>query len=172
MKYYDNEIIERGGLKFRVSFPYDDCADLPWEQGDCNGVVTEWTNRAKKPCERILNSDRTLHRYYDVQASMKKAVDVWGCEKGEDAAKAVDADFEYLRQFCNNQWHYIVVCVDRLSEDGQVLSSDALGSVEDSNDAYVESITDEMIDSMLANYQTELLTQYSLDHVIQSMVQS
>jgi hypothetical protein len=45
---------------------------------------------------------------------MKLAREVWGFTNGTDAAEAVRRDFEYLRRWCADQWHYCGIIVTRV----------------------------------------------------------
>ena len=41
---------------------YADDATPPWERDDGTGDVSEWTTRAKRPGERVLNEERSQKR--------------------------------------------------------------------------------------------------------------
>lgn len=57
----------------------DEHMGAPWEEHDGHGPVSEWTDRAKRPGERVLNEDRGSKRYYDFQEAVKIARrDGWG----------------------------------------------------------------------------------------------
>ncbi len=108
------------GVMVRYDYEYDDCIAAPWKEYDCYGVVSEWTTRAKMPNERVLASDRGSKRYYDWNASMERAVSVWGFKPGKDSADAVQKDFERLLSWCDGKWFYAVVTVwvDGTNRDG------------------------------------------------------
>ena len=114
MNAFNTFDIERDGTAYRIEYHFDSDADLPWEGCDGHGIVSEWTLRDKRPGERVLCSDRQSKRYYDVQATSEKAKrEGWGIapelDKGltqkQITALAVENDFQYLRGFCNDQWH-------------------------------------------------------------------
>lgn len=122
----DGEIFEYQDLlgvtrRYRLNIEDDDTRRYPWEECDGHGIVSDWTTRDKRPGERVLNTDRSSKRYYDVQASQKIALrDGWGGEgktKRERAAHAVARDFDYLRAWCNDEWRYVGVIVTLLSDD-------------------------------------------------------
>ena len=43
---YDDDTIEHEGLRFRVTFPYDDDATAPWDREDGHGPVSECRDEA------------------------------------------------------------------------------------------------------------------------------
>lgn len=143
---YKTETIEHGGKKYRVDFAIDYDAGEPWENGDCHGVVSGWTTRSKRPCERILNTDRGSSRFYDVQASIQKAVSVWGVASGKKAAEQVDKDYHYLRAWCNDEWHYCGIVVTVLGDDcADTDISASLWGIESDADNYHADVVAELI---------------------------
>ena len=70
---YDNDIIEHDGSRFRVTFPYDDIDDAPWERDDGHGDISDWKRHAfgqgtkppKAAGELILCWDHGSYRTYD-----------------------------------------------------------------------------------------------------------
>ena len=108
--------------RYVVRVEYDDDADAPWDREDGHGPVSDWTTRAKRPGEWVLNSNRSCKRFYDAQAAQALARrDGWGADgatQGERAANAVRADFDLLRAWCNNDWCYVGVCVTLMVPDG------------------------------------------------------
>lgn len=164
-RLWDGDEFERNGRTFRVEFPYDDCADAPWDREDGHGPVTDWTSRAKRPCERILNTDRSSHRFYDVQEAMRIARrDGWGLSpddiaalakrlgrtpaKGDICAAAVEADFERLHGWCNDQWQYVGVVVRLVSEDEE--DSESLWGIESDCHDYLTEVAHELADEINA----------------------
>lgn len=94
-----------------IKWEHDEDSGEPWKECDGHGPVSEWTRRDKRPGERVLCSDRGSHRFYDYAEAIRIAKrDGWDAKpyktgtKGEQAARAVDADFEYLRRWCANDW--------------------------------------------------------------------
>src|ERR1019366_6268021 len=72
--YDDGEVVEKDGLRFRIDIKPDEDTGAPWDEGDGNGIVSEWTNRAKKPGELILSSAcRGSKHYYDWAGTIVKA---------------------------------------------------------------------------------------------------
>ena len=140
----------------------DSCA--PWGDSDGHGIVSEWETRSKLPGEWILSEYGNDRRFYDAQETMKKArAESWGlsepalaklCEslgrpatRGEIVAAAVRADFEFLRGWCNGDWHYVGVCVRALDDDGEAIGepfNNALWGVESGDTAYIREVAAEL----------------------------
>ena len=150
-------------LTFSVKFEHDQDAGAPWENSEGHGTVTGWVSRDKLPGELVLNTDRNSKRFYDFAEACKIALrDGWdaaphndGTEsKRQQAAKAARADFEYLRQWCANQWEYVGVIVTLLDDEGEETEvSDSLWSVE-SRDDYAETVARELADELAHGYGT------------------
>lgn len=137
-----------GGYSVRVNVEYDDCNDPPWENSDGHGIVTDWERRDKRPGERVLVSDHGSKRYYDFAESVKKARrDGWDAPpyktgtKGEQAVRAVEADFKFLRSWCNDDWQYLVIGVE-VSRKGEKLELDYCGGIESLGDYWQEYAAD------------------------------
>lgn len=76
---YGGELIEVEGFRFRIELEQDEFMGPPWEEHDGHGIVSEWTQRDKRPGEWVLNKDRFSKRYYDFAGTMKKAKkEGWG----------------------------------------------------------------------------------------------
>ena len=115
------QTFEHNGRTFTVRIEHDGDLREPWTEHDGHGIVSDWTRRGKQPGERVLVTDRGSHRYYDIQASMDIAVrDGWDAAPygegtpRERAARAVEADFQRLRAWCNGDWYWIGVVVHLL----------------------------------------------------------
>lgn len=150
------------GHAFRAFLVPDDSHGRPWEESDGHGPVREvskgWHGIEKRPGERPLYAGgrrkrplyaggrRERSHAYDWQAAMRAALaDGWGTSDGRQpgetrrqyAARAVAADFEFLRAWCAGEWHYVGVCVARLDSEGEPLEdpySFALWGVESCGD--------------------------------------
>lgn len=160
--YYDGDTFSHDGREFRINIVDDEDSGAPWDRADGHGVVSDWTTRDKRPGERVLNTDRSSKRYYDVQASIAIAKrDGWdaqpyGGTKGERAARAVDADFEYLRRWCNDQWRYVGVVVTLLDEDGEDAGeSESLWGIESESDDYIAETAREYAGQICARLDKE-----------------
>jgi hypothetical protein len=105
--------ITHKGFRIILNWHYDPDMGPPWKEHDGHGPVSDWTTRDKRPGERVLCSDRSSHRFYDYAAAIEEAKrDKWDAPpyktgtKGEQAARAVERDFQYLRDWCNDKWHW------------------------------------------------------------------
>lgn len=167
---YDGDTFEHGGREFTVRFQHDDCSDAPWEMSDGHGPVSDWTTRDKLPGERLLNSDRgRSRRFYDfAEATRVAKKDGWGlCP--DDIAKlaaklgrqptrkqivreAVERDFEFLRSWCNDEWHYCGVIVEH-AESGK---STSCWGVEDNAYDYLETLAHELAGELAFELDSEM----------------
>lgn len=171
--YFDGDTFERNGRTFKIQIEADTDACAPWENSDGHGVVSEWETRGKKPSERVLNSDRSLKRYYDFAESVRIAKrDGWGlgndalaklesrlgrkATQNEIVAESVERDFEFLRGWCNDEWHYVGVIVTLLDdEDEETSESDAIWGIEDSADEYIAETAQGMADEICRRMDEE-----------------
>jgi len=136
--YQTEEYISKSGNKFKVELSYDECCGEPWEENDGHGSVSEWTNRSKKSGELILCQDRDMKRYYDFKGAVATArVDGWGAiiegdTPGQRAYKAAMRDYNYLRDYCRQEWWYSTVRVVLLNEADEEIEGreEYLGGVE------------------------------------------
>lgn len=157
----DGDEVAYDGLHFTVKFPFDHDATEPWKSGDGYGIVSEWERRDKKPGEVVINSDRGRYRYYDWQASIAKAKrERWDAPpygtgtKGERAARAVKADFEFLKAWCDNEWHFVGVEITCMDEDGNELGEDSCYGYETWKDYHEEAAWD-MIEALAAQVKEQ-----------------
>jgi len=153
MSNYHRTILELNGRGYAAEWFYDEDMGAPWEEHDGHGPVSDWTRRDKKPGELVLSEDRSLRRFYDFQAAIAQAkAEGWNAEpynwptKGAQAQAAVLADFNYLRDWCNNRWHWCGIRVVLLDEEGEPTELDAsLWGIEDmpgANPYHFEVIAD------------------------------
>lgn len=155
---YRTETRESGTMSFRIEWVYDHDSDPPWDRECGHGPVSDWEHRSKRPGEMILNSNRGSHRFYDFAEAVKLArKDGWNTAPfnwptdGARAHAAALADFDYLRRFCADQWHYCGIIVTLLDADGEPDSVDAsLWGIESEGDDYHEEIISELITECLS----------------------
>ncbi len=156
--YDKGETIDCGnGYTVRVQIDVDLDAGTPWENCDGHGPVSGWERRNKLPGELILCEDRGSKRFYDFAAAVKIARrDAWDTKPyntgtaGERAHRAVMADYEYLRRWCNYQWRYIGVIVT-LYRHGAEVSTDSLWGVEDDGGSWRETAARLVNDAIAAD---------------------
>mgnify|MGYP000873906339 CR=1 FL=1 len=153
------ETITHRGRSFRVRHIADDSIGEPWKEFDCHGPVSDWTTRDKRPGELVLNSDRRSYRYYNYAEAVRIAKrDAWGTQgtpenatRGQRAALAARADYEYLRAWCNDEWQFVGVCVDLLDDDGnETGDSDSLWGIESDDGQYLTDTAIELADNIIA----------------------
>jgi len=111
---------EVDGFTLTATIHADDDCLAPWKRYDGHGPVTGWERRSKAAGELVLNSDRDGHRFYDFAEACRIARrDGWGVKGGQlegetaraYAARAARADYDRLRAWCNDEWHYVGVAV-------------------------------------------------------------
>lgn len=155
---YDGDtftIPQAPGYTFQLKIVYDDDNTPPWERADGHGKVrsvSAWFARPKKsPGERVLFSERGTHWIYDWQDACKQARrDGWNAEPFDAPnriERAVQADFDYLRRYLENQWHYVGVCVSLLDEDGGRVTDPyefAIWGIESEATDYIEEVAKEL----------------------------
>jgi len=176
---YDSELIRSNGFDVMVTYYYDTDNDAPWNDSDghgkvrisnCRGNDYSYTYGDKKPGERPLNqAERNEHQYYyDWQDATKQAKrDGWNT-KPYDAqnriTRAVQADFDYLRGYINQDWFYVGVTVTILDDDGDpVGESDSLWGVETFKDYHREcakELANELTSKYIADQKTAALANH------------
>jgi hypothetical protein len=134
----------------------------PWEEHDGHGPVSEWTTRGKMPGERVLASDGVYRRYYGYQAAMTQAkAEGWDAQpygtgtKGEQAARAVESDFRYLRAWCSDEWRWVGVVVTA-SKDGIELGSASLFGMGSTDKGYLLEVANELAPEAIEEAQQQI----------------
>ena len=161
---FNTETIEHNGTDYRIEYHVDDISDAPWDNSDGYGNVTRVNvNRCtghidKKPGQVVLyQGNRNEWSYlYDFADAVKIAKrDRWNAEPYDapDAAvRAVNADMDFLRRWCANEWHYMGIVVFPLTEDGDELRSKSvsLWGIESCCEDYHK----EVIQELLSEFET------------------
>ena len=163
-RLYDGATFTHRGHTFRVRFPHDADHGAPWEECDGHGPVSDWTRRDKRPGERILIEDHGSRRYYDVAEALQIARrDGWntlsipapagGETPRQQAARAVEADYAFLRGWCRDDWQYVgvVVCL----EDDDDTQQASLWGIESDADDYLTETAYELADEIMARIEVE-----------------
>lgn len=75
--------------------------------------------------------------------------------RGEIIAQAVQKDFEYLRRWCTDDWHYVGVCVRHESQDDSEKYSYACWGVSSDDDAHIAEIAHDCAAECLAAIEEE-----------------
>ncbi len=145
---YECISFEHKGRETLIEPYYDNDMGPPWKEHDGHGPVRERTKDEKRPWERLIG---TTHAY-DWRAAMKMARDErWGfgiddfmalmCKlrrvptKKQLVEHAVQRDFDYLKGWCDDDWHW--VCIKVI--DVKTGVSEYLGGIESSNEDYILS---------------------------------
>lgn len=165
----DTATIEVDGYTFEVTYETDTDAEPPLQQGDGNGHVrssdhAHWQGEGvsdKKPGERPMNKpDRNAYQYYYdwKEACQRARVEGWNAEPYDApnrVQRAVEADFEYLQGWVNNEWEY--VCVE-VTLENRTEYTRCIGGVETHKDYHLEfaeelarEVIDEYLDDMEKN---------------------
>lgn len=66
------------------------------------------------------------------------------------AAAAAMADYDRLRQWCDNQWCYVGVVVESLDGEGDVIDSASLWGIESDCEDYLEETAHDLAEELLA----------------------
>ncbi len=159
---YSGDSVAIGELRVTVECEHDQDMSPPWEECDGHGPVSEWRSRdSKRPGERVLHSDGRSVRFYDWQAAIAEAKrDGWDAApyktgtKGEQAERAVAADFKYLQDWCEDRWEYVIVTVKLVGADDREIASDCLGGVESLGDYWKEQAA-EMANTLIEAHAKE-----------------
>lgn len=157
---FNTETIEHCGITVRIEYFYDHDMGRPWENADGHGVIRSaysyYGKPEKKPGEVLIPCDRGNYWIYDWQESTRIAKrDGWGVSnppagltQRQITALAVKADFDYLRGWINEDWHYVGVVCTVLDANGEDTNdSDSCWGFE-SLDDYHETAGREMAESL------------------------
>ena len=167
MTAYHTEDVIRDGVTYRIEHHYDTYTGAPWENCDGRGKVTrverDWyTGRInKKPGQVVLCAGgRNEYSYlYDFQDAMEQAKrDGWNTKPYDApnrALRAVQADMEFLRGWCADDWHYMGVVVFPLTEDGDELRSQSvsLWGIESCSDDRIIEVQNELVSEITLEIQ-------------------
>jgi hypothetical protein len=148
----DNFEFTHSGESFIAEIHADDDSGFPWENSDGHGPVSEWTTRAKRAGEWVLDTEGRFKRFYDFAAACRIARrDGWNAAPyvvaGETARQKVEraakADFDYLRGWCSGDWYYVGVVVRRADSCACCGASESLWGIE-SGDEWVKEAAREL----------------------------
>jgi hypothetical protein len=140
------------GMRFRVHIEPDSDADSPWTSEDGHGPMRFVRDRDdKRPGERVMTSHSNAYWLYDWQAACKLArKDGWNTEPydaPDRITRAVQADFDRMKGWINDDWWYIGVCVEVIDEDDEPLTQKyehALWRIESDNPDYHKEVALEL----------------------------
>jgi hypothetical protein len=164
-EHYDSFKFTHEGREFLACLYYDSDAGRPWEREDGHGPVREGSRNyhgiEKRAGELVLHEGgRNEYSWvYDYAEAMRIAKrEQWGTgehgpAEGETLAqyrhRVVMADFEYLRGWCNDHWHYCGVGVRLLDDKGEPVGDEfehALWGIESNAGDYLREVAAELAD--------------------------
>jgi len=161
--------LEIDGFTITATIRHDPDMGAPWDEHDGHGPVCDGTKDPKLPGQLVLSREGGGYapprfRYYDFAEACRIARrDGWdsapyntGQEtKRQQAAKAARADFERLRAWCNDQWHWCGVVVT-VSKEGIELGSASLWGIESDAGDYLTEVANELLDEAMNEARAKL----------------
>lgn len=158
--------IEHEGFTLTATIHRDETYDPPWDAHDGHGPVSDWTRRQKAPGERILCEDGAAHRLYDFAEAVKIARrDGWrGLAEDTEgtprqiAVRAAEADFQRLRDWCNDGWWWVGVAVTVSRADVQLTGKyeHALWGIESDAGPYLNEVAQDLAEEALKAARAKL----------------
>ena len=143
-----------GGLYAIVKIEYDTDYGPPWENIHGHGVVSDWEHHGEANGRWVLHHDRYDTRYYDWRETLKIAKrDGWG--HSGDIMGAVRRDYEYLRAWCNDEWHYVGVVVELYDANDELIGEESCWGYESYCEDYLCSEARSWLRWMLVNYRKQ-----------------
>lgn len=160
-RLYDGDTFTLRGYTFRFKTERDEFMGAPWEEHDGHGPVSAWTTREKGPGERVLAAARHgRRRYYDFAEAVRIARrDGWGPpvpgeSKRQQAARAVEEDFEYCRSWAADEWEWLGVVVT-LEGEGRDERESRWGIESLSDPAYFVEVAYELAGEILSRVEVD-----------------
>jgi hypothetical protein len=153
----DTITCEKDGLTITALIERDEDMGPPWKEHDGHGPVSDWRPKdSKRPNEKILCEDRGSCRFYDWAAAIKLAKeDGWDAPPygegtpGQQAERAVQRDFELLKNWCADEWFWVSVTLSVSKNDVDILDNAAsLGGVAANcgdDNAYLTTVANELL---------------------------
>lgn len=158
---YETKIIERNGREYRVQWCFDTDTAEPWREHDGHGPVMSEMREWKNPGEVIIHKGRHERTtFYDFAEATRIAKrDGWGLSNKDEAdlaqrlgraptrkqivREAVMRDMNFLRGWCNDEWHWCGIVVT--GPDGE---DAGLWSIESNSEDYHAEVIEELIDQI------------------------
>jgi hypothetical protein len=158
MTAYETRTVTVDGRTFIASFYVDEGHDAPWDAEDGHGPVSDWTSREKRSGERVLCSDRSSRRFYDWQAACKLArSDGWDTapyDAPNRIERVVQADFDRLQAWCNDEWYWCGIAVQATDNDGEPIGdkyAHTVWGIESDADDYFSEVIADLISEVIAS---------------------
>lgn len=140
----DVMIIKRDGFTLEARIHRDDDPTPPWKKEDGHGQVSDWLTVEPGYGWLLLSSNGHASRYYNFNdAKVKAEIEGWGPGTPEDAAQA---DFQRLKDWCDDSWCYVGVAVTVWRNGIQLTGTygNALWGIESDAGAYLAQVADEL----------------------------
>jgi hypothetical protein len=160
---------EYEGHTYMLELSYDNTMRAPWVEYDVHGPVSNWTDiKTKRPGQMILAPPEGQYvRLYDFEEATKIAKrDRWGLgdralerlrlELGREPTRkqivrqAVFNDFEYLRAWCNDEWHWVILRVYDRTTGVEELMGGMESNDEDGIKPYARELAEEIYPRVVA----------------------
>ena len=133
--------VHKNGLMYEIVWAYDNDCGSPLEMGDCGvvehmrwdptheGALEEYLEQYEVGLEeearlrlmRVLRPPSIRHGwegiYYDYLATLNKVHTEWGIEDHDEVVRVVESDFEWLKGWYNDDWHWISVSAAPIDPD-------------------------------------------------------
>jgi len=173
MRYLTETITAAHGTRFKIELSYDDYGREPWKEDDGHGEVSEWTNRDKRSGELVLwTEDRGGGKlFYNFAGAVRTAKKEWVSATdtetlGQRAHRAAMQDYNYLRDFCRQDWWYCILRVVLLNDDGTENEdyTECVGGFEDGHGKYNQYVMQEaqsMADSLERQLEADIARRLS-----------
>jgi len=153
-----SQTFEAHGHPFKFEVFHDAHAAAPWEMSDGHGPVRVALREDKRPGEWILGASGSRDYWYLYDAAAAQLIarrDGWQPREHPDgiqtrrtlAAHAVQADFEYLREWLRDEWHYVGVCVTHEASGAHA----SLWGIESTDTAYHLTVANELAADICAD---------------------
>lgn len=163
-EHYDFFEFELEGVCFEARIYPDDWQRLPWEEECGHGPVRCVRSRdEKRPGERPLHNDRGDWWLYDWAEACKMArKDGWNAppyDAPNRIERAVQADFDRMRRFLQQDWCYVGIGVALAGDDDASAPSDgdfyenAIWGVESDDNAYLREVAEDLARPLLAEME-------------------
>jgi hypothetical protein len=150
----NTEKFELDGLRFQVTTEPDSCSEAPWVEGCTLGAVRMIGHKSDKlPGEMIFAMTRSGARYaYDFAGAVKEARSEG--LSGPNAVKAAYGEMAWFRGYVEDDWYYVVVCVELLTiHDEPTGECEYLGSVESSSADYILEVARQLAGQLAMQYE-------------------
>lgn len=166
----DTVEVEHDGFRVVATIHDDFESPQPWEIYEGHSPVSQWTQRAARPGERLLCTDRNSHRYYDFAEAVKLAHENGRRAPGDEAEPQSDAvaeraaehEYKMLKAGFEHKWFYCGVGLQVFKDD--VPLTDPYGNtvwglecnLPDYGNGYLSIVANELLEEALNDARSTL----------------